>query len=147
MTCLKFQTLECDYISIPLCSSSAQRSFSCKIFRNANHRYIMSQTTMLHSNVPCSLPLPQGLWGREKSALRLFVWLYYVTGSPTMFLPFLWLYHQHNLSIKDRRHGVTVKALHKQIMDKIILSSSAVTIKESSTSTLHQPLTHTYICT
>lgn len=84
---------------------------------------------------------------------HLFVWLYYMTGCPTMFLSFLWLYHQHDLSIKDRRTLVLQSKLftrkYKQIMgkDKINFWSLAVTNKESSASTLHQPLKHTYICT
>lgn len=41
------------------------------------------------------------------------------------------------------------KKLKKQIMekDKINVSTLAVMIMESSTSTLHQPLKHTYVCT
>lgn len=77
-----------------------------------------------------------------------------MTGCPTIFLSFL--YHQHNLSIKDRRPGVTVESsihkntskLWKDIKDQINYSSFAATNKETSTFTLHQPLEHTYIlCT
>ncbi len=78
----------------------------------------ISWCSLLHSGLIFLLSsAPTGTVRTGETAVRLLIWLYNMTGCPKMFLSFLWLYHQHNLSIKDRGPGVSLKALYMQTQE------------------------------